>query len=95
MRYVNDMGIPVVVTDESSGMSDAQKLLKGYALFEQMLEQALPLLRGVQVFLWENRMKCVFEGVELTPPGESPVKLTVENNCTFAQIPLREEFDAL
>ncbi len=95
MRHINDMGIPAMVTFRGVCGIDSQKLLECYELFEQLLESSLQKLRGVQVNIQENMMKCVFEGVEL-PAAEGCISgIAVENDTSFVQISLREERDTL
>ena len=76
-------------------MIDAQSLLKGYALFEQLLEQALPALRGVQVSLRRDALKCAFEGTALTLSDGSSASMTEEDGCSFVRIPLKKAGEAL
>lgn len=95
LRYVSDMGIPAESSISESAMIDAQSLLKGYALFEQLLEQALPALRGVQVSLRRDALKCTFEGTALTLSDGSSASMTEEDGCSFVRIPLKKAGEAL
>ena len=90
LRYVSYMGIPAECTAFGEGEVDAKGVLEAYELFEQLLEQALPSLRGVQVSVYDNEIKAVFEGVMLTLPSGYGASLTVEDNNSFVHMTLRE-----
>ena len=95
LRYVSDLGIPAELSASENAVVAAQRALEAYALFERLLEQALPTLRGVQVSLRRDALKCCFEGARLTLPSGSAAALTEEDGSSFVSIPLREAGDAL
>ena len=88
LRHLREMGVS---TDESfSGdiLISAQNALSAYMLFEQLLEQALPSLRGVQVSVLGDTMKLVIEGAELSLPEGSNAEASAEDDVSYVKIPL-------
>ena len=94
LRSVKDLGIPAESSLLESVSLPAQTVLQSYSLFEQLLEQALPALRGLQVTLRKNGIKCVFEGAALTLPSGSTASLREEEGSSFVSIPLKEAEEA-
>lgn len=94
LRHVRDMGIPAEISCIGGGTFPAQSLLEGYELFERLLEQALPTLRGIQVFLREDGLKCVLEGAAPTLPEGCGAALTAEDGISYVLIPLRRAGEA-
>ena len=62
LRYVGDLGIRTDCFFTEKRSLGAQRVLESYALFERLLEQALPALRGLQVTFAQGELKCVLEG---------------------------------
>lgn len=94
LRYVSDMGIAADCSLSQAGGISAQTALYAYALFERLLEQALPTLRGVQAHLAGDVLKCVFEGAELALPEGCCAVLAAEDGSCYVHIPLREAGEA-
>ncbi len=94
LRSVKDLGIPAESSLLESVSLPPQTVLQSYSLFEQLLEQALPALRGLQVTLRKNGIKCVFEGAALTLPSGSTASLREEEGSFFVSIPFEEAEEA-
>lgn len=90
IRAVRETGVPADIFCAEEGVLPAKCALDAYALFESALEQALPMLRGVQVSIRENTMKCVFEGAALRLSDCGGAELTAEDGTAYLRIPLRE-----
>ncbi len=95
LRYVGNLGIPAQISLSERGSLAAWSVLRSYELFEQLLEQALPALRGVQLSLRKNALKCLFEGAMLKLPSGASAVLTEEDGSSFVLIPLEEGGEAL
>ena len=95
LRYAGDLGIPAESFLLESGKTASRCALQRYALFEQLLEEALPSLAGIQVSLRKDALKCTFEGASLTLPSGCCAILTREDGNSFVRIPLEEAGEAI
>lgn len=91
LRHVRDRGIPAEVTLEDALCLPAEAVLAAYTLFERLLEQALPSLRGIQAAVRGREMKLVMEGVALALPENSAASVAVEDGTSYVTAPLGRE----
>ena len=90
LKYVGETGIPTECVLMASRNISAGNAAKIYSLFEQLLEQAFPMLKGLQISLNGDVLKCLFEGASIILPSESTATLTIEDGSSFVSIPLEE-----
>lgn len=90
LKYVGETGIPTECVLMASRNITAGSASKIYSLFEQLLEQAFPMLKGLQISLNGDVLKCLFEGASIILPSESTATLTIEDGSSFVSIPLEE-----
>ncbi len=86
LRYVEELGVPVSESFSDAVPADGAELLSAYALFETLLEQALPTLRGVQASFAPGALRLVFEGAALALPEGCGASLTVEEDASFVRL---------
>ncbi|MBQ9818537.1 MAG: hypothetical protein IJM59_13870 [Proteobacteria bacterium] len=88
LHSLRDLDVQI---DESLGgdfLITASNALSTYACFEQLLEAALPSLRGVQVSLADDELKLTIEGAELQLPDDANATITTEDDVSYIKIPL-------
>ena len=93
LRSLREIGIQ---TDESfcgDFLITAPNALSTYTLFEQLLEAALPSLRGVQVSNAGDALKLTIEGAELQLPIDADATISIEDDVSYIKIPLIEAGD--
>jgi hypothetical protein len=95
LRCVADMGIPVDEDYAGGALLPARCLLAAYALFETLLEQALPTLRGIQVSLRGNELKLAAEGAALALPEGSGASLATEDGVSYVRLALERAGEAI
>ena len=90
LRYVREAGIPADEGLSGEVRVNSQRLIAAYALFETLLEAALPSLRGLQVRLEESVLKLSFAGAELALPEGAYGEIRVEDRISYVRLPLGE-----
>ena len=88
LRYVRETGVPAEEACSGGARFPSQRLNEAYALFEALLEAALPSLRGVQVTISGDSMKLAFEGAALSLPEGCDALLTAEEQSTYVTVQL-------
>ena len=90
LHALEALGIPTGLFFAGKSTLAADAALSAYALFETLLEQALPALRGLQITLRAGLLRMVFEGGAPVLPAGSPAFLTVEDSVSYVTLPLGE-----
>ena len=90
LRYVADLGIPAESSFTGTDLYPAQRLLHVYALFQSLLEQALPRLQGIQVSIRDREMRMTLEGAAITLQDSSEASLLFEDDVSYVRIPFGE-----
>ncbi len=91
LRQLDNMGIPTNSVPPQSEPLPPQIALSAYALFEALLERALPSLQGVNVTFSERELKLTLEGAAVTLPAGCEASLTVEDGSSFIKLPFRKD----
>ncbi len=91
LRWVREMGIPALETPpEQAQPIPSRRALQVYALFETILESALPSLTGLQVSFRGGTLRIAAEGGEIPLPQGCDAQLETEGGVSYVRIPLRE-----
>ncbi len=69
-------------------------MIGAYALFEALLEEALPALRGIQVRMGDGVMRLVLEGAEVSLPRGAEAEVTLEDQTSYIKVPLLKAGEA-
>ena len=93
LRYVRELGVPADEDVSGPLPLPARTVIAAYTLFETLLEEAIPGLRGVQVLLRGGAMKLTLEGARLSPPAESGASLILEDDVSYVTLPLGKAGD--
>ncbi|MCQ2452762.1 MAG: hypothetical protein MJ075_06485 [Oscillospiraceae bacterium] len=96
LRYLNKAGIPAeLFSDSDECLCPSEALIDAYALFEALLEQALPTLQALQVTLSGKLLKLTFEGASLILPDMVNGTIEREEGVSYVRLSLGEEVDLL
>ena len=91
LRQLDNMGIPTNSVPPQSKSLPSQAAVSAYALFEELLERALPSLQGVNMTFAERELKLTLEGAAITLPAGCGALLTVEDGSSYIRLPFRKE----
>ncbi len=88
LRYVRETGVPADGSFSGDMPVPSHRIIAAYALFEALLEEALPTLRGLQVRIADGVMRLVFEGAELDLPAGAEGEISAEEQVSYVRLPL-------
>jgi len=93
LRSVREMGIPAELYFDGAAAAAAPSLIDAYAMFESLLEDALPKLKGLQLTLNGDLFKLSFEGVSLSMPQKYGASAFTEDGNTYVRCSLGKAGD--
>ena len=91
LRQLETLGIPAVVICSRSRQIPAGRVTEAYSLFECLLEQSLPALKGVTAAIDERELKLTMEGAEAVLPENENAAAYFEDGASYIRIPLSGE----
>ena len=94
LRHLRALSIATDAAYEDDRRYPAGTLISAYALFETLLESALPTLSGLQVLLEGGTLRLAFEGSVLSLPADTRAEALTEDQTTYVVIPLEKAGDA-
>ena len=88
LMHLREKGIPTSERSVSPAMLHGGSVVEAYILFETLLEQALPGLKGVQTSLEGDRLRIALEGAEIRLPYGCLADLTTEDGSSYVTLTL-------
>ncbi len=93
LRSLNDMGVAVSLSGGVKHQLSPDSALSAYSLFEELIEGALPGLKGVNAAFTENGLKLSLEGTERLQRDTEDItgaSAFEEDGVLYVRIPLAE-----
>ncbi|MBR6259068.1 MAG: hypothetical protein IKR21_02530, partial [Oscillospiraceae bacterium] len=95
LRQLEALGIPAAVTLSKPRQIPAGRVTEVYSLFESLLEQSLPTLKGVTAAIDERELKLTLEGAEAVLPEKENAAAIFEDGASYIRIPLAGEGETI
>ena len=86
LRSLHDIGVKTEESLCDDFLITTSCALSTYIRFEQLLEAALPSLRGIQVLFANGALKLMIEGAEIQLPDDAGMSITTEDHISYIKI---------